>query len=180
MKDKYYTNVEPRLKEIEHMRQDGLTEKQISKELGIAYSTFRLYKNKFPAFSAALKKSKNLLVNNLKESLYKRAAGYDYTETAKTIKKRRLELASGIKTNDYIVDVKITETKKFVYSDILLIFALCNLDPENFKRKDKDDIFDVDRLVKFIDNIKKEKPAQVVEPEKEAEKETKKEDVNNG
>ena len=46
---KYDTHVEPRLIEIEGWARDGLIDEQIAKNLGIAYSTFREYKNKHPA-----------------------------------------------------------------------------------------------------------------------------------
>ena len=52
---KYETHVEPRLEEIKAWAREGLTEEEISKRLGIAYSTLKEYKNGFSAFSAALK-----------------------------------------------------------------------------------------------------------------------------
>src|SRR5690606_41175172 len=60
-KSKYHTHVEPRLKEIEAWARDGLTDEQIAKNLGVAYSTFRKYKDEYPAFSAALKKGKEVV-----------------------------------------------------------------------------------------------------------------------
>ena len=59
-KSKYETDVEPRFIEIEAWKRDGLTDEQIAKNLGIAYSSFREYKNKYSAFSAVLKKGKEI------------------------------------------------------------------------------------------------------------------------
>lgn len=49
-KSKYDTHVEPRLIEVEGWARDGLTDKQIAKNLGIAYSTFREYVKSYPHF----------------------------------------------------------------------------------------------------------------------------------
>jgi len=77
---KYDTHVEPRLIEIEGWARDGLIDEQIAKNLGIAYSTFREYKNKHPALSAALKKGKEVVDRQVENALLKRALGYEYEE----------------------------------------------------------------------------------------------------
>lgn len=46
---------------IEEWARDGLINEQIAKNLGVAYSTFREYKNKHSALSAALKKRKEVV-----------------------------------------------------------------------------------------------------------------------
>src|SRR5690554_1984896 len=79
-KSKYHTHVEPRLKEIEAWARDGLTEEQIAKNLGVAYSTFRKYKDEYPAFSSALKKGKEVVDIEVENALLKRALGYEYEE----------------------------------------------------------------------------------------------------
>lgn len=64
------------LLKIEGWARDGLTDEQISGNIGVAYSTLRDWKNKFPAFSAALKKGgfrvfrvqKNEMLRNVKVS----------------------------------------------------------------------------------------------------------------
>lgn len=52
---RYLERVEPRLEEVKAWARDGVTEEEIAKLLNIAYSTLKEYKNKFSAFSAALK-----------------------------------------------------------------------------------------------------------------------------
>src|SRR5690606_11254978 len=96
-KNKYHTHVEPRLKEIEAWARDGLTEEQIAKNLGVAYSTFRKYKNEYPALSAALKKGKEVIDIEVENALLKRALGYEYEEVKTLIeevnakKKKKIE-----------------------------------------------------------------------------------------
>ena len=82
-KSKYETEVEPRFLEIEAWKRDGLTDEQIAKNLGIAYSTFREYKNKYSAFSAVLKKGKEVADIEVENALFKRAIGYKYKEVIK-------------------------------------------------------------------------------------------------
>lgn len=79
-KSKYLTHVEPKLKLIEGWARDGLTDEQIAKNLNIAYSTFKEYKNKYPAFSATLKRGKEIVDYEVENALLKRALGYEYDE----------------------------------------------------------------------------------------------------
>lgn len=77
---KYYTHVEPRLIEIEGWARDGLIDEQIAKNLGVAYSTFRKYRDEHSALSAALKKGKEVVDREVENALLKRALGYQYKE----------------------------------------------------------------------------------------------------
>ena len=79
-KSKYFTHVEPKLTLIEGWARDGLADEQIAKNLGIAYSTFREYKNKYSALSASLKKGKEVVDYEVENALLKRALGYEYDE----------------------------------------------------------------------------------------------------
>ena len=58
----------------------GLTDEQIAKNMGIAYSTLRDWKKKFPAVQAALKKGKEVVDYEVESALYKRAIGYEVEE----------------------------------------------------------------------------------------------------
>ncbi|MFW5649297.1 MAG: transposase [Candidatus Alkaliphilus sp. MAG34] len=104
---KYDTHVEPRLIEIEGWARDGLIDEQIAKNLGIAYSTFREYKNKHPALSAALKKGKEVVDRLVENALLKRALGYEYEEV-----KTLIEEVDGKKKK------KIEKTKKHFPADV--------------------------------------------------------------
>lgn len=80
-KSKWETHVKDKLILIQGWARDGLTDEQIAKNLGIAYSTFRDYKNKYSALSAALKKGKEVVDIEVENALLKRALGYAYDET---------------------------------------------------------------------------------------------------
>ena len=124
-KSKYFTHVEPKLTLIEGWARDGLTDEQIAKNLGIAYSTFREYKNKYSALSAALKKGKEVIDYEVENALLKRALGYEYEEI-----KSEYECGELIKT---------TRTVKYVAPDTTAqIFWLKNRRPD--KWRDKKDV----------------------------------------
>jgi hypothetical protein len=55
---------------------DGLTDAQIAKNMGVSYSTFKVWKDKYPAISAALKTSKEIADREVENALFKRATGY--------------------------------------------------------------------------------------------------------
>ena len=63
------------LLKIEGWARDGLIDKTIAEKMGIAYSTLREWRDKYPALSAALKKSKEIADRNVESSLYERALG---------------------------------------------------------------------------------------------------------
>lgn len=77
--NKYYTNVEPYLDKVPEMALT-MTEKQIAETLGVAYSSFRTYKQQYPALVDALKKGRKDLVFELKSTLIKKAKGFTYEE----------------------------------------------------------------------------------------------------
>ena len=60
-KSKWDTHVKDKLVVVEGWARNGLTEKQIAHNLGVAYSTFRVYKEKYPALSAVLKKGREVI-----------------------------------------------------------------------------------------------------------------------
>ena len=68
------------LLKLEGWARDGLTDEQISRNMGIAYSTFREWKKKYSAFSAVLKRSKDVVDREVENALFKRAMGYKYDE----------------------------------------------------------------------------------------------------
>lgn len=136
-KSKYETHVKPFFEEIKAWRQIGLSEEEISKKLNIAYSTLSEYKVKYPEFMEVLEVSKIKLVNNLKKSLWKESLGFEYEETETLIEESYL----GTKK-------KIRKVKKYARSQSqLLIFALCNLCPEEFKRVDKEYVLELEEKV---------------------------------
>lgn len=74
-KSKWETHVKDRLIEVEGWARDGLTDEQIAKNLGIAYSTLREYREKYSALSAALKRGKEVVDREVENALLKKAIG---------------------------------------------------------------------------------------------------------
>ena len=84
-KNKYETHVKPHLQEITKWY-ESLTEAQIAKKLGISVASFENYKLKYPELVASLQSGKEILIEELKDSLKKKAKGFHYKETKKTIR----------------------------------------------------------------------------------------------
>ena len=78
-KNKYYTHIKPQLKYIPEMLQD-MTEEQVAKKLGVAYSSWNKYKLEFPELMEVIKKGNTSLVGELKSVLKRRAKGFQYEE----------------------------------------------------------------------------------------------------
>lgn len=80
---KYQTHVEPKLLLVEAWARDGIIDEDIAKKLGVAYSTFRSYRDQYEALSAALKRGKEVADVEVENALFKRALGYRYDEITK-------------------------------------------------------------------------------------------------
>jgi hypothetical protein len=81
MRSKWESHVQPRLEEIEAWARDGVSEKDIAQNLGIAYSTFREYRDKYSALGAALARTKEYVDKVVVVGAYlRRITGYDTTE----------------------------------------------------------------------------------------------------
>lgn len=63
---------------------DGLIDEQIATNIGVSYSTFKEWKKKFPDFSAALKKGKEVVDRQVENALFKSAVGFIYEEETVT------------------------------------------------------------------------------------------------
>ena len=101
--NKYKKNVEPYLAEVPEMALT-MTEEQIARTLGVAYSSFRGYKKQYPALNDALKKGRAELVKELRSTLIKRAKGFTYEESKK-IKKDGVVVSEEIYTKAALPDV---------------------------------------------------------------------------
>jgi len=128
-KGKYYTHVEPKLFLVECWARDGLTDEQIAKKVGVAYSTFRDYKNKYSALSAALKKGKEVVDFEVENALLKRALGYKYSE----VTQEPVEVGEGI---TMLQTTKIV-TKHAPPDTTAQIFWLKNRKPDKWRDKPK-------------------------------------------
>ena len=159
-KSKYNTHVEPNLKLITSWREAGKTERQIAEKLKIAYSTFQSYKDGHPDLVGALDTSKEKLIANLKKSLWQEAIGYEYEEVEQLIEETPVRNPKYDKNKEDGPDnmpyiqrkkSKVRKVKKKARGvPTLLIFALCNLCPQEFQRIDKEA---VDELKNEVDKI---------------------------
>lgn len=122
--NKYKSNVEPYLDKIKEMALT-MTEEQIAETLGVGYSSFRSYKQQYPALTDALKKGRRDLVFELRSTLIKKARGFDYKEVKNTYE-----------LNEETGDLEITkceENIKRALPDVAAInLLLKNYDKENW------------------------------------------------
>jgi hypothetical protein len=110
------------LLKIQGWARDGLTDKQISHNMGVAWSTLKSWKTRFPALTDALRKGKEVVDREVENALYKRALGYWVTETKTTT------LPDGA--------VKVEEIRKHVAPDTTAqIFWLKNRKPDQWREK---------------------------------------------
>ena len=83
-KNKYETHVKPNFEKIKKWYLTK-TETQIANKLGVTIQSWIKYKNQYPELRECLQESKDDLVDELKGILKKKAQGFYYTETTKTI-----------------------------------------------------------------------------------------------
>ena len=74
-KCKYFTHILPHLEEIKQDRLNGLTEETIYKKYGVNRDSFYKYKKLYPELFEVLKHSKQLLVGQIKQSVFQTALG---------------------------------------------------------------------------------------------------------
>lgn len=119
------------LLQLEAWARNGLTDEQIASNMGVAYSTLRVWRDKYSALSAALKKGKEIVDIQVENALLKRALGYTYKETTR-------EAQFNPQTEQYEMVVTKEVTKEVVPDTTAQIFWLKNRKPEEWR--DKKDI----------------------------------------
>lgn len=134
-----WDTVKDKLILVEGWSREGLTEVQIAKNLGIGYTTLKEYKKKYPAFSAALKRGKEIIDFEVENALLKRALGYEYAEVTQERVVRKDEHGKvltdihGFPTYDMVVTKTV---KKEVAPDTTAqIFWLKNRKPKEWRDK---------------------------------------------
>ena len=117
---------------------DGLTDEQVAHNMGIGYSTFREWLNKYPALLAALKKGKAPVDIEVENALLKRALGYEYEEVCTEVEEIPFKTKDEDGNTITITKTKkhIRKTTKMVVPDVTAqIFWLKNRRPGKWRDK---------------------------------------------
>lgn len=102
--NKYYTNVQPRLDEVRDLCLI-MTDAEMAEHFGVSMSCWCDYKNKYQEFSEALTQGRRKLVVELKDTLIKKARGFQYTES-KEVKDKHGNVRVETYTKAALPDVK--------------------------------------------------------------------------
>lgn len=122
-KGKYeYWLTEEGLLKLEDWARKGLTDEQISYNMGITAKTLYEWKKKYSNICESLKKGKEVVDIQVENALLKRALGYSYVETK--IKKEYGEITE-----------EINVTKEIPPDPTSAIFWLKNRRPEQWREK---------------------------------------------
>jgi len=123
-KNAYEEKIEPHLAQIAEWSKEH-TDEEIAKMLGIVPQTFCKYKTAKKELKEALKSGRTALVDNLYNTLFKKAQGFQYTEV-KTIEERDPD------TGALIVTRKETYTRTALPDVGAIHLLLKNYDRENW------------------------------------------------
>ena len=130
-KSKYETHVAPYLEEIEAWARNGVSDKDIAHNLHVAYSSFRLYKQQYPALSAVLARTKEYVDRVVVEGAFlRRVTGYDATEL-----RREYKVAADPETGEEarILVKEIEQTRHIPGDPAAMMFWLANRQSGSWK-----------------------------------------------
>lgn len=154
---KYKKWLEPEnLALLEGWARDGLTDEQISHNIGINRDTLKEWKKKYTAISATLKKGKEVADYEVENALFKSACGYDYEEVTE-------ELRFNNRTNSFEMVVTKRIKKHQPPSNTAQIFWLKNRKPQVWRDKvDNQIVFneETDALSKAFEELMKNESIQ--------------------
>lgn len=98
-----WPRVKERLSEVEKWARAGLSDKQIARNLGICRSTLDFYKRTHPDFLDTIKRGREPFLAEIEKALVRRALGFTYEESRKTIKETDDRVTSYVeKTEQYL------------------------------------------------------------------------------
>lgn len=141
-KSKYEKNFPER---AEAYMNEGHTEAELAKHLGVSNSTLAVYKNKYPDFLDAIKKGKVQTDENVENALLKRAMGYEYEE----VRKEYIEDEEGNQTGRVRV---IRQIKQVQPDTTAQIFWLKNRRPDDWRdRKHHEHTGKDGKAIKFVE-----------------------------
>ncbi len=130
---------------IEAWARDGLTEEQISQNMGINPKTLYQWKKKYDPISKALKRGKEVVDIQAENALFKKALG-GFVVEEQTIEE--------MTPNGFILTKRIKNKKYNPPDTTALIFWLKNRKPDVWMdRKAKEVDLNANEVVKIIDDI---------------------------
>jgi hypothetical protein len=152
--NKYVRNVFPNLDAVAAWARAGVKEEDIAVNLGVVYSTFRIYKNKHPELKEALRTNKNIANATVENSFFKASNGYYVTEL------------KGFKCKDVYYDekdrrcekehVELAEETRWIKPEVGAFLAwLFNTMPDKWKNKQVVRAVVTD-LAKYLDEVQGE------------------------
>lgn len=149
-----WSEVKGRLKEIEMWASMGLSDLQISFNLGISKDTFYRYKKEHSDFSDCINRGKNVADFKVENALYKKATGYTIKEQGVVKVKNIYYDDKGNKCSKE--DVKVVDMEKEVPADVQAIkFWLINR--KSGRWKDNPTKAEIDKAILEIKKKESEK-----------------------
>ena len=150
---KYQQWLEPEgLTLLEGWARDGLTDEQLSQNMGIGTTTLYRWKEEYREIREALKRGKEVVDIQVENALLKRALGYEYTEETR-------ELVKDKETGEYSLSVTKIVTKEVAPDVTAQIFWLKNRKPKKWRSDPQESgnekqVQDHNALVDAIKNMK--------------------------
>ena len=154
MKTKYRPNFPKR---VEYMlKWKGLTNEQCAKSLGISEPTFYVYMERYPKFKEAVKRGSESIVEQLENSLFKRAIGYKEEDDETIESKKRYEFTGEIDKSGNPIKILVGQDdhikkskRRIPPSETAAIFLLTNKANSRYKRDP--DKFQDDQSIQSVD-----------------------------
>ena len=144
-KGKYHDWItEEGLLKIEGWARDGLTDEQISHNIGIHPSTLYEWQKKYPEIAESLKRGKEVIDRQVENALLKRALGYEYEEVKMVVE--RDENGNEKKKQEKVI-------RKVVPDTTAQIFWLKNRKPAEWRDKQNLEVegnLDISNMDKLI------------------------------
>ena len=126
-KYEYWLTNEGLLK-LEGWARNGLTDEQIAHNMGVSRKTLAKWKIKYGDIGDTLKRNKEVVDYEVENALFKRALGYDYTETTK-------ERVLNTETGEYELITTKEVHKEIAPDTTAAIFWLKNRKPDEWRDK---------------------------------------------
>lgn len=133
---------------IEGWARDGLSEREIAHNIGVTQDTFISWKKKCPEITAYLKKGREVADRIVENSLFKRANGFEYSETTE-------ERVLNPKTGKFEMVVTKKVNKVVLPDTTAEIFWLKNRKPDVWRdRREVDSTEAIEKLDSILAGIR--------------------------